>query len=390
MGTQLYPTDLPQYVHFHRTFRQVNERTWIVGGRLLISLLDSAHDVTSWPVGQGVVGWYHASEAPNPRPRSSPIRDGSRFKLLRHWQEEGAMWQIGQCVLRVQLRVGVRDTKEADTLRALQGRMLSLQVPVVYADFEFDGYEYIIYEKPPGVPLNKVWSSLDTDEKNSCAQQVARFCRELAAFERDRVEGVGGVNGSYMRDAALLHYHWQPDNTPQTMFQNCVDMGLDCSRLVFTHNFLFPHNVIFNCAPGANDGRVVGVEDWTHAGFVPEGWIRAGFVLYDDNDLGDGEWQRMIHSALSDEEFSFPDGEALMAWKEEREGESSIFQSQYWATMGRERRLNAERLILDATKPSENPGISSDWDNVQPEGNPHMTFPVTFRMALGSFYYPRQ
>lgn len=386
MGSQLYPTGLPQYAQFHRTFRQVDERTWIVGGRLLITLGDSPRDRTSWPVGQRAEGWYHASEAPDPRPRSAPIQDGSRFRLLRHWREEGAMWEIGQCVLRVQLRVGSQDTKEADTLRALQGRELGLETPIVYADFEFDGYEYIIHSKLAGVPLDRVWSTLDAAEKSRCAHQVARFCRELASWERDRAEGVGGVNGSHMRDAALLLYPWQPGNTPQTMLENCVDMGLDCSRLVFAHNSLFPHNVIFHCEPGASEGRVVGIEDWTHAGFVPEGWVRAGFVLYDD-DLGD-EWQRLIHWALTSEDFSFPDGGQLMAWKEEREGESSIFQSQYWATAGRERRLNAEQHILDVTKPSENPGVSHFWDDVQPEENPYLSFPVTFRMLLDSLYYP--
>ncbi|KAI8692745.1 hypothetical protein LRP88_07682 [Fusarium phalaenopsidis] len=386
MGSQLYPTTLPQYVHFYRTFRQVDERTWVIEGRLLVTLLDSPQDGTSWPVGDGA-GWYHASEAPNPRPHSSPIHDASRFKLLCHWREEGAMWEIGQCVLRVQLRVGNQDTKEADTLRALKGRVLSLATPTVYGDFEFDGYEYIIYSKIDGVPLNRVRNNLDAEHKNRCVSQIARFCKELASWERDRTEGVGGVNGSRMRDGSFLLHHWVVGNTPQAMLENCVTMSLDCSKLVFAHNFLFPHNVIFHCELGASEGRVVGVQDWTHAAFVPEGWVRTGFVLYDD-DLGD-DWRRLIHSALSSEDFSFPQEEPLMAWKREMQPESSILQSQYWATVGRERRLRAEQHILDVTKPSENPGVPHSWDDMQLEDYPDLPFCVS-QMIIKSFYYPQR
>ncbi|KAM6530808.1 hypothetical protein FSOLCH5_000303 [Fusarium solani] len=381
MGSQLYPTGLPQYVHFHRTFRQVDEWKWIIGGRLLITLLDSPKDKTSWPVGDGA-GWYHASEAPNPRPRSSPIQDPSRFKLLRHWKEEGAMWEIGQCVLRVQLRVGSHDTKEADTLRALGGRALSLQVPVVYADFEFDGYEYIIHSKLDGVPLDRVWRDLDADHKNRCVLQIARFCRELASWERRKIEGVGGVNGSHMRDGGLLIHPWMAGNTPQAMLENCETMGLGCSKLVFAHNVLYPQNVIFHC-----EGGVAGIQNWTHAGFVPEGWIRACVALYDDK-LGE-DWQRLIDLALSAEGFSVPEVEPLMAWKREMEPEASILQSQYWATLGRERRLRAEQHILDVTKPSENPGVPQSWDDMQLEDYPALPFCVS-QMIIKSFYYPQR
>ncbi|WAO83147.1 Hypothetical protein NCS54_00032800 [Fusarium falciforme] len=386
MGSQLYPMRLPQYVHFHRTFRQVDEWTWIIGGRLLITLLDSPKDRTSWPVGDGA-GWYHASEAPNPRPRSSPIQDPSRFKLLRSWQEEGAMWEIGQCVLRAELRVGSHDTKEADTLRALEGRVLSLQVPVVYASFEFDGYEYIIHSKLDGVPLNTVWKDLDADHKNRCVLQIARFCRELASWERRSIEGVGGVNGSHMRDGGLLIHPWIAGNTPQAMLENCVAMGLDCSKLVFAHNILAPQNVIFHCEPGASEGRVVGIQNWTYAGFVPEGRIRACVGLYDDN-LGE-DWQRLFHLALSAEGFSVPEMGLLMSWKREMEPERSVLMSQYWATAGRQRRLRAEQHILDVTKPSENPGVPRSWDDIQLEGYPELPFSVS-QMIIKSFYYPQR
>lgn len=297
------------------------------------------------------------------------------------------MWEVGKCVIRVQLRVGDQDTKEADTLRALKGRVLSLATPTVYRDFEFDGYEYIIYRKIDGIPLNKVWNNLDAEHKNRCVSQIARFCKELASWERDMAEGVGGVNGSCMRDSALLPHHWMADNTPQAMLENCVTMGLDCSKLVFAHNYLFPHNVIFHCEPGASEGSIVGVQDWTHAGFVPEGWVRAGFVLYDD-DLGD-EWRDLIHLALSSEEFSFPEEEPLMAWKRDWEDSSSAMQSQYWATVGRESRLRAEEHILDVTKPSENPDIPFSWDEMQ-QLDPSNFSDWIGEMCITSSYYPRQ
>ncbi|RTE79930.1 hypothetical protein BHE90_005568 [Fusarium euwallaceae] len=387
MSSRLYPMAFPQYVHFHRTFRQVDERTWIIGGRLLISLLDSPHDRTSWPAGDDGAGWYHASIAPNPRPNSIPIHDESRFKLLTHWREEGAMWEIGKCILRVQLRVGEHDTKEADTLMALKGLVLSLETPTVYGDFEFDGYEYIIYSKIDGLPLNKVWNDLDAEHKNRCVSQIARFCKELSTWERDTAEGVGGIRGSRMRDAALLLHNWMGGNTPQAMLENCMAMGLDCSKLVFAHNFMFPHNIIFHCETGASDGCIVGIQDWTHAGFVPEGWVRAGFVLY-DNNLGD-EWRRLIHAALTSEHFSVPDEQPLMAWRRETAPEKSVLQSQYWATVGRERRLRAEQHILEVTKPSENPGVSDFWDGLLMEDYPHVSSPVSL-MSTRSYYYPQR
>ncbi|UPK97868.1 hypothetical protein LCI18_008803 [Fusarium solani-melongenae] len=384
MGSPLYPMCFPQYVYFHKTFRQVDEWTWIIGGRLLITLLDMPKDRTSWPVGNGAAGWYHASEAPNPRPRSSPIQDPSRFKLLGSWQEEGTAWEIGKCVLRAHLRVGSHDAKEAETLRALEGRTLSLQVPVVYASFEFDGYEYTIRSKLDGVPLNKVWNDLDADHKNRCVLQIARFCRERASWERRSIEGVGGVNGTHLRDGGLLIHHWMAGNTPQALLENCVAMGFDCSKLVFAYNLLLPRNIIIHCEPGASEGGVVGIQNWAYAGFVPEGRIRACVGLYDDG-LGE-EWQRLFHLALSAEGFPLPEMELLNSWVREMEPEKSVLTNQYWATTGRQRRLRAEQHILHVTKPSENPDVPRSWDDDQLEGYPDLQFSVS-GMIIKSFYY---
>ncbi|KAI8724630.1 hypothetical protein NCS52_00032600 [Fusarium sp. LHS14.1] len=379
MASQIDPERLPQYVHFYRTFRQVDECTWIIGGRVLIKLLQGPKDKTSWPVGDGK-GWYHASEAPNPRPKSTPIRDFSRFKLVRSWQEEGAMWEIGQCVLRAQLRIGSCDTKEADTLRALEGWPLSLQVPAVYADFEFDGYEYVIYSKLDGVSLSKVWGSLDEDDKNRCVLQIAKFCKELATWERHSSEGVGGVDGSHMRDAGILVHYWTPSNTPRVVLENCEAMGMDCSRLVFAHNLLSAGNVIFH-----PEKCVVGIQNWVSAGFIPEEKIRACVSRF-DKDLGE-DWKCLMQTALSAEGFSFPKGKPFKDWHKEMQPERSILQSQYWATVGREKRLKAEEHILDVTKPSENPGVPPTWDDAQPEIYGDLTFSVP-KMIMSSFYYP--
>ena len=378
MASQTDPERLPQYVHFCRTFRQVDECTWIIGGRVLITLLAAPKDKTSWPVGDGV-GWFHASEAPHPRPKSIPVRDFSRFKLLRSWQEEGAMWEIGQCVLRARLRIGSRDTKEADTLRALEGWPLSLQVPAVHADFEFDGYEYVIYSKLDGVPLNQAWGSLDADNKSRCVLLIARFCKELATWERHSMEGVGGVNGSHMRDACLIIHYWTTNNSPLTVLENCVAMGMDCSRLIFSHNLLSAGNVIFHPEKG-----VVGIQNWVSAGFIPESKIRACVGRYDKN-LGE-EWQCLMDAALSAEGFSWPQGQ-WNHWQEKTQPERSILQSQYWATVGREKRLKAEEHILNVTKPSENPGVPPTWDDAQPEIYGDLTLSVP-QMIARSFYYP--
>ncbi|KAM0430533.1 hypothetical protein ACHAPT_005882 [Fusarium lateritium] len=382
MACQLYPVEHPQYSHFHKTFRQIDEKTWIVGGRLLITHLDAPMDHASWPGGiQG--GWYHASEAPTPRPSSYPVKDAAGIRLLNHWREEGAMWEVGTSILKVRLKVGPNDTREGTTLRFLQEQTLSLQTPFVYADYEFDGYDYVVYNQLIGVPLNTAWGDMEPDLQDRCVSQIATFCRELAACQRDKAEGVDGRN---MRNEALLLYPAMRANTSETMLENCEGMGLDCSKLVLAHNFMFSSSILFDWGVTPDGPRVVGVQDWAHAGFVPEEWVSASFSLFDDN-LG-AEWQGKIHEALRREGFHAPDPEPLIAWKKNSETESSLLGEKYWASKGRDRRLAAENHIIDVTKESENPGVKPFWDDVEPDDDPYFVFPVTYPLILESFHYP--
>ncbi|TAQ90813.1 hypothetical protein B7494_g884 [Chlorociboria aeruginascens] len=196
----------------NESIQEINTDSWIIGNRILLSRRRSPSSKFIWSDGKDL--FYTVSEAPYPLPP---------FKIL----DSGA-------------------TREHVTLDYLHNKPpLSFAIPEAYYHAEYDGRYYIILSKLIGNTLNDAWFKMDETQKQQCVSQVTNICKELAVWQADEISG---VDGQYLSDRFLTRLGWPKDCDPQNLINNCKDLGMDCSILMFYHCNLGPENIIVNPA----------------------------------------------------------------------------------------------------------------------------------------------
>ncbi|KAM5343025.1 hypothetical protein ACJ41O_013991 [Fusarium nematophilum] len=336
--------------YFHQTLGEIDYKTWIVGGRILISHHDSPQPGPCWGDGHG--GFYTASEAQHPLQPSRRVKETGHITLVDFWQEQAAIWAIGECFLKVQMCATPEETREHVTLDALKKRNMSLLTPRTIFHAEMDGFYYLIYEKIPGQPLSEAWHRMDRERMDRCASQVARFCRELSAEKRNGTAGLVGVDGGRLNYGPLASAPGPCGNEPQELLKNCKEMGMDCETLVFAHNAITADEIIVD-----GEGAAVGVQEWQSGGFVPEEWVTGSFRYYSPGD-GPGSdqeryWFSSVAAALKQEELKSFDFSKHVKWEKETEDLYKARELQYNKATGMDKRLQAARLIRERSPPKE-------------------------------------
>lgn len=261
------------FVRFH--LRQTDDNTWDLFKALVFKRqADKPSSGVFWP--DSVCGGYFTvSEAP----ATSTMEDGSvENKPICMWlesfyqedrdllQNTGCTWVIGDATLHVEYRLSYPDLVFVDeTLAELYNRKPSFEIPRVIWSKNLGDYRLTLCSNLAGQRLSDVWPTLEEPAKQHIAAQVAAAHDELTSWERD---SWGGVNGKESIKAMIpsprgvrCYFNEKPSKLRE--------FGFDCSKSVFAHNFLMPDNVIVDA-----QGELVGIKDWTWAGFVPRDLAR--------------------------------------------------------------------------------------------------------------------
>lgn len=248
-------------------FREIDDSSWLID-RVIISRHGSEPPSgTFWDDGEG--GFFAISDAPNPPPETREVSAACPINPIFNMGGCWGTWRIGVCELRIQGCVG---TLEHVTLEALkkgkdETTPWTFQIPRVYYHAIHGDRYYIVYSLLPGKSLCEVWPETEDEAiKERYARQIAQAYGQLSTW---RGEKICGVDGKELTDG-WIHKGRLPEGncSPQQLWENCEEMGMDCSDLVFAHNNMRPHSFT------VDDNGLVGISRWENAGYVPRDYIR--------------------------------------------------------------------------------------------------------------------
>jgi serine/threonine protein kinase len=293
----------------NESIQEINNNSWVIGDRILLSRRRSPPSGSSWSDGKG--SFYVISEAPYPLPPSRPLSATTHIEKVYDAGGVSAVWSIGDAFCKVKI-LDPDATREHVTLDYLHNkRPLSFATPDVYYHAEYDGRYYIVLSGLTGHTLTKAWPNMDEAMKQHYVSRVVKVCKELAVWQADYISG---VDGRHLSETHLTRLGQPEDCSPQNLLTNCNDLGMDCSIFVLYHCDLGPGNIIVNLADGS-----IGIIDWETAGFVPREWIRTKFRISGGMDLPGSDqelrvdWRRRVQRRLGEE--GFPDiAERWMVW----------------------------------------------------------------------------
>jgi serine/threonine protein kinase len=276
------------------SIREIDDDTWLIGERLLLSRASAADG--TWGDENG--GGYLLSDAPLPLPKTRPLSDNRDIKLIHDAGDVSAVFRIGEAYCKVRVLDVPDATREHITLAWVHQQTWSFSVPEVLHHAEFDGRYYIILSRIPGFTIDSLWSNLEEHLKQHFVERIVDICAEMTAFSDS--SHVAGVDGSTLPERYLCGR--EVDCSPQNLRRNCEELGMDCSKVVFYHCDLSPTNILVDPVTG-----FVGIIDWEIAGFVPIEWVKtkvrvcSGMNLSGDNEL---EWRKRVINRMEDMGFT--------------------------------------------------------------------------------------
>ncbi|ESZ99489.1 hypothetical protein SBOR_0054 [Sclerotinia borealis F-4128] len=259
----------------NESIQEINENSWVIGNRILLSRQRSPSSNYTWSDGKGL--FYVISEAPYPLPAPRPLPATTHIEMVYDAGGVSAVWSICDALCKVKI-LDPNATREHITLDYLHKKnALSFAIPDVFYHAEYDGRYYIILSRLAGQTLNEAWPNIGETMKQHYVSRVADICKELAVWQSD---GISGVDGQHLSDRFLTRLQLHKDCSPQNLLNNCKDLEMDCSTFVFYHCDLGPGNIIVNPVEWS-----MGIIDWETAGFVPKEWIRTKFCISSGMDL---------------------------------------------------------------------------------------------------------
>lgn len=280
--------------HVRDSIREVDDQSWLIGDTLLLSRTTSSNG--AWADGNG--RGYQLTEAPAPLPPSRPLSDTSEIKLVYDAGDASAVFRIGEAFCKVRLLTIPEVTREHTTYAWLHQRSWSFSIPKVIHHTEHQGRYYIFLTRVPGMTIDSLWPTLDETTKQRYVERVVDICKELNAAASGT--SIGGVEGGIISELYLSAA--DGDCSPQTLHKTSLELGMDCSRLVFYHCDMGPTNVLFDPVDHS-----AGVIDWEVAGFVPLEWVRTKFRVSVGFDLCGGDaldYRRRVQICLGEAGFT--------------------------------------------------------------------------------------
>lgn len=291
--------------HLNDSIRGVDPSSWLIANTLLLTHSPSPlpgkiqTNQTCWSDSYG--GHFALSSAPNPLPDSKPLaEDSSSITRVHAVDNQAAVWRAGEAFIKAH-RMDYPDvTREHVTLQFLKDQQpQGFEFPNALYHFETGSRYYIITSRVPGQLLDEAWPSLDETLRQFYIGKIADICSCLASWRGDIISG---VDGRQLSERYLAKFNSKTADalSPQQLMNNCTEISMDISTLVFYHCDLGPTNILVDVSTGS-----LGIIDWEIAGYVPIEWIRTKFRLSAGMDLSQGDdddsrrdWRRKVAQHL--------------------------------------------------------------------------------------------
>ncbi|KAK2591452.1 hypothetical protein QQS21_010861 [Conoideocrella luteorostrata] len=290
--------------HVRDSVKQIRENLWLIGDKAILHRSPAFVPEFSWKASDG--SYYTISDVSVPAPSAGALPPDSIIRQVHDAGDASAVWSLGDAFLKVKLlqdRTGA--TRERVTLEWLAKRKLSFRVPRVLYHAQGDDRSYLIVSHIPGETLGAAWRDMEESEQEECVNCVTGIVKELSAWHGD---AIAGVDGAELPESWLDVCRDPHDFTPDALRENCNELGMDCSTLIFAHNDLGPYNIIVNAQK-----RVVGIIDFEMAGYVPREWVRTKLDVswgldfawsgVDSDDAALTEWRKRVAHQLGQEGF---------------------------------------------------------------------------------------
>lgn len=176
---------------------------------------------------------------------------------------------------------GVLNRRETDTMRFIADNT-TIPVPKVrqtrWNSAPEKGSEYIM-DYMPGQPLDRVWKTLNHEQKVSICHQLGGYLSQLKRLKGKRIEGMNGTAVSVgIRDPRMVGPFETEKEFNDFLFKSLDRLPSDLKHYAragfadnheihFMHGDFNPRNILVD-----ENNRVSAVLDWEMAGWYPEYW----------------------------------------------------------------------------------------------------------------------
>lgn len=177
----------------NESIREINDNSWVIGDRILLSRQRSPPSSSAWRDDKG--SFYVISEALYPLTPSQPLSATTHIEKVYDAGEASAVWRIDNAFCKVKI-LDPYATRERVTLGYLHEKCpLSFATPDVHYHAEYDGRYYIILSRLTDQTLIQAWPTMDEAMKQYHVSRIVNICQELAMWQ---AKSISGVDGQYL------------------------------------------------------------------------------------------------------------------------------------------------------------------------------------------------
>ncbi|KIY44878.1 kinase-like protein [Fistulina hepatica ATCC 64428] len=177
----------------------------------------------------------------------------------------------------------------------------NIPVPHVWAQFWWFGAGIIVMSRIEGISLEASWKQLTDVDKECIVAQLVQFVNELRSIPPPSAPAITSITGGPIfcprlhvyndacgpfKDEMHLNAHIRCYRSLDRFPTIVADVHSRSHPLVFTHNDLFPRNIMI-------DGTTVtAIIDWEASGWLPSHWE---FIpAFDEEAMADLEILRIL------------------------------------------------------------------------------------------------
>ncbi|KAH8755027.1 hypothetical protein F5883DRAFT_430933 [Diaporthe sp. PMI_573] len=191
---------------------------------------------------------------------------------------------------------------------------MATTIPIsrIMAFWEEPGERLItIEERALGENLGDVWPSLSETERDDIAQQTANYLKQLRGLQSNRIEGIHGTPvhsdflfGSFREPSGPFDTKegfWEAMAEPlrkSGLPKKAIDALGKCMPSPEPYTFTYAGIHIRHIT--IKDKKVVGINEWLGAGYLPcwYEYAMAGISGGMDSEITDGEWKNILRPKL--------------------------------------------------------------------------------------------
>ncbi|CAL5875246.1 uncharacterized protein PFLUO_LOCUS9550 [Penicillium psychrofluorescens] len=191
----------------------------------------------------------------------------------------------------------------------------TIPIPSLLKDWDDeDGRYFLIAERVPGEPLERVWPKMSTPAKEKLAQQTAEYLKQLRQLHSSKIQSVHGQpvydaflfagygpkgyevpHGPLLSDEQLWNEMTPAlKNVPDVVRALLREKMPPAQPYTFTHGDLTTCNIMVD----PDTHSLTAIIDWENAGYFPVWWEFAhASISFGDDDK---EWKDLLMSYMPD------------------------------------------------------------------------------------------